>query len=124
VDYTAHWFQKTLTSRYLNLGCGERFHPEWVNLDLRPASPAVQHWDLRKDLPFPDASFDVVYHSHVLEHFSQPDGPALSGALPKGPAPRRPSPASWFPDLERIVELYRQALSDVLNGQQGRSLRL
>jgi len=105
-----------MTSRYLNLGCGERFHPEWVNLDLRPASPGVQHWDLRKDLPFPDASLDVVYHSHVLEHFSQPDGLRFLGRCRKV---LRPGGLLRVvvPDLERIVELYRQALSDALNGQ-------
>ena len=105
-----------MTSRYLNLGCGERFHPEWVNLDLRPASPGVQHGDLRKDLPFPDASLDVVYHSHVLEHFSQPDGLRFLGRCRKV---LRPGGLLRVvvPDLERIVELYRQALSDALNGQ-------
>ena len=25
VDYTARWFQKEMTKRYLNLGCGTRF---------------------------------------------------------------------------------------------------
>ena len=105
-----------MTSRYLNLGCGPRFHPDWVNLDLSPASPAVQHWDLRKDLPLPDASFDVVYHSHVLEHFSQPDGlrflERCRNVLRPGGLLR-----AVVPDLERIVELYRQALSDALKGQ-------
>jgi len=74
-------------------------------------------------LPFPDASFDVVYHSHVLEHFSQPDGLRFLGQLPKV---LRPGGLLRVvvPDLERIVELYRQALSDGSQWPAGRSLRL
>ena len=101
----------------LNLGCGPRFHPDWVNLDLSPASPAIQHWDLRKDLPFPDASFDVVYHSHVLEHFSPPNGLRF---LERCRRVLRPGGLLRVvvPDLETIVERYRQALNNLLNGQQ------
>jgi SAM-dependent methyltransferase len=106
-----------MTSRYLNLGCGSRFHPDWVNLDLRPASPAVQQWDLHKDLPFPDASFEVVYHSHVLEHFSQPNALRF---LEQCRRVLRPGGLLRVvvPDLEKIVELYRQALNTALDGQQ------
>ena len=64
--------------RCLNLGCGERFHPEWVNLDLHPTDTSVRGWDLQEGLPFPDGSFDVVYHSHVLEHFSKAEGLKVS----------------------------------------------
>jgi predicted SAM-dependent methyltransferase len=56
----------------LNLGCGSRFHPAWTNVDFVAVDPAVLSHDLRKGIPFPDEAFDVVYHSHVLEHFSQP----------------------------------------------------
>ena len=105
----------------LNLGCGPRFHPDWVNLDLRPASPAVRHWDLRRELPFSDASFDVVYHSHVLEHFSQRNGLHF---LERCRKVLRPDGIIRVvvPDLERIVELYRQALSKALNGEQDASI--
>ena len=34
----------------LNLGCGDRFHPDWVNLDLVSCHPAVRACDLRRDL--------------------------------------------------------------------------
>ncbi|MET0650142.1 MAG: methyltransferase domain-containing protein [Pyrinomonadaceae bacterium] len=55
----------------LNLGCGSRYHPAWTNVDFAPDDPAVLSHDLRKGIPFPDEEFDVVYHSHVLEHFNQ-----------------------------------------------------
>jgi predicted SAM-dependent methyltransferase len=91
--------------KYLNLGCGERFHAAWENLDLRPADASVQKWDLQADLPFPEESFDVVYHSHVLEHFSKGEGLRLlercKRVLRRGGTIR-----VVVPDLERIVQLY------------------
>jgi predicted SAM-dependent methyltransferase len=104
-----------MTKRYLNLGCGERFHPEWVNLDLYPASPSVQAWDLRADLPFPDASFDVVYHSHVLEHFSKTDGLRL---LERCKRILRPGGTLRVvvPDLERIVHSYLSSFGKCVAG--------
>jgi predicted SAM-dependent methyltransferase len=101
--------------RCLNLGCGQRFHPEWVNLDLHPANPSVKIWDVQKALPFSDGSFDVVYHSHVLEHLSKRDAPALLSecrrVLKSGGVIR-----VVLPDLERIAQLYVEALRQSLSG--------
>lgn len=95
--------------RCLNLGCGERFHPEWVNLDLHPAKPSVRGWDLQEELPFADGFFDVVYHSHVLEHFSKAEGLEF---LKRCWRVLRPSGIIRVavPDLEQIVRLYLEAL--------------
>lgn len=54
---------------YLNLGCGYRFHTDWTNVDFTSTSEGVIAHDISLGVPFPDASFDVVYHSHLLEHF-------------------------------------------------------
>jgi SAM-dependent methyltransferase len=101
--------------RSLNIGCGQRFHPEWVNLDLHPANESVQLWDLQNDLPFPDGSFDVVYHSHVLEHFSKADGLRL---LERCGRVLRPNGVIRIavPDLEAIARLYLEALGKSLDG--------
>jgi predicted SAM-dependent methyltransferase len=39
----------------------------WVTLDLSDQSDLF--WDLKETLPFPDNCVDMIYSSHVLEHF-------------------------------------------------------
>lgn len=55
----------------LEIGSGPVRKPGWVTLDM--CRGADVYWDLRRPLPFADASFERVYCSHVLEHFSYPD---------------------------------------------------
>jgi SAM-dependent methyltransferase len=73
-------------------------HHEWINLDfsayarlasrkvlvavlrragilsetrcerLKGVDPEIIAWDLRKGIPFPDHSLELIYHSHFLEH--------------------------------------------------------
>ena len=62
---------------YLNLGCGSRFFDDWVNLDFASTSPHVKAHNLLEGIPFKESSFNVVYHSHVLEHFSKTDAEIL-----------------------------------------------
>lgn len=45
--------------------------PGWITLDM--CRGADVYWDLRRALPFDDTSFERVYCSHVLEHFSYSD---------------------------------------------------
>jgi predicted SAM-dependent methyltransferase len=62
--------------KYLNVGCGSHYSklPEWVNLDFNHTNNNVIKHNLLRGIPFPNNSFDLVYHSHVLEHFSKQDG--------------------------------------------------
>lgn len=54
---------------YLNVGCGSKYHKDWVNVDMNSNSPDVISCNLLKGILFPDKKFEVLYHSHVLEHF-------------------------------------------------------
>lgn len=91
----------------LNLGCGTRMDPRWNNVDRSPLARLARHpwiasvahrlgllsgeryrrlgridpgivlWDLRKGIPYPDGSFDVVYHSHFIEHMDREAAPRV-----------------------------------------------
>lgn len=52
----------------VNLGCGSRVHPDWLNYDLTPVAPDVRQANIITGIPLADGSADCVYHSHVLEH--------------------------------------------------------
>ena len=96
----------------LNIGCGSRYLHGWENLDFRPVSPEVKPWDLRRRLPYPDGSVDLVYSSHLLEHLS----PEQAAALLKD-ALRVLKPGGVVrmvvPDLETLARGYLEALREV-----------
>jgi len=52
----------------LEIGSGPFKRNGWLTLDM--CKGADIYWDLRKSLPIADASFNKVYCSHVLEHFT------------------------------------------------------
>jgi SAM-dependent methyltransferase len=54
----------------LNFGCGTRIAEEWTNIDFHSDDRRVLRANLLSGFPFPDSHFDVVYSSHVLEHFT------------------------------------------------------
>jgi len=96
-------------ARLLNLGCGRRTHPAWVNVDHLPLRPGVQRVDLRRPLPFAGASFDAVYASHVLEHLEPAEGSFLLAEMRRV---LRPGGIARLvvPDLERSARGYLEAL--------------
>lgn len=89
---------------YLNVGSGPHAAPGWTNVDLARA-PGVDRHDLRRPLPYEDASFDAVYASHVLEHFDPPGGLRLLREMRRVARPGAPV-RIVVPDLERIVRDY------------------
>jgi predicted SAM-dependent methyltransferase len=103
------------TRKLLNLGCGARYHPEWVNVDFTSTGPDVIACNLNAGLPFDKDSFDVVYHSHLLEHF--PKRHALtfmkecSRVLKPGGIVR-----VVVPDLEQLARIYLQLLDKAAQG--------
>jgi ubiquinone/menaquinone biosynthesis C-methylase UbiE len=88
----------------LNLACGTKTDPCWNNLDFSPYAtlkkhptvaallhsigllsqqraerlasldPEIIRWNLARGVPFAADSFDMVYHSHFLEHLDRDAG--------------------------------------------------
>jgi predicted SAM-dependent methyltransferase len=103
--------------KYLNLGCGDRFHPDWTNVDLIPRVPGIIKHNLNQPLPFDNDEFDAVYLSHVLEHFEPNAGLRLLAECYRvctlGGVIR-----VVIPDLETIVRLYLKYLDDAIAGNE------
>lgn len=101
--------------KYLNLGCGTHYSTqgEWTNLDFVSTGEGVIAHNLLSGIPFEANSFDLVYHSHVLEHFSKEDGDNFITecfrVLKPGGVLR-----IAIPDLERIVKKYLKFLEEGL----------
>lgn len=108
--------------RLLNFGCGGTFHPDWVNLDTSPVSPAVILHDLKLPFPFGDRTFDAVYGSHVIEHLE----PASAQRLLQG-CFRILKPGGIIrlvvPDLEAIARLYLSSLDGALDAVPDSEMR-
>ena len=60
--------------KLLNLGCGQKYNKDWVNIDFASNNEHVLSHNLLDGIPVENDEVDVVYHSHVLEHFSKDDG--------------------------------------------------
>jgi len=101
--------------KLLNLGCGRRYHPAWVNVDFQSTGPGVISHNLYSTLPFPDDIYDVVYHSHLLEHFRRGFAPVFLSEcfriLKPGGVIR-----VVVPDFERLARLYLELLEKALQG--------
>jgi SAM-dependent methyltransferase len=101
--------------KYVNLGCGRRYHPDWINIDIVPSGPGVIQHDLRQGIPLPDNSCDVVYSAAVLEHMRREDALTFLRecyrVLKPGGIVR-----VGVPDLEKLCQLYLSKLRAVLDG--------
>jgi SAM-dependent methyltransferase len=93
----------------LNLGCGHRFHPAWENVDVAIQDPSIRRADISQGIPYPDQHFDVVYHSHLIEHIRVSDVQRFLRdcwrVLTPGGIMRIATP-----DLERLCALYLDRL--------------
>lgn len=105
-------------STFVNLGCGRRFDPGWRNFDLAPSHGSVERFDVRQRLPFEDASADLVYHSHLLEHLTLEEARFFLGEcfriLKPGGIVR-----VAVPDLEGICRRYLLEFEGALRGVAG-----
>ena len=98
-------------TRRLHLGAGPHAIPGWLNTDLYPTSLRIAYLDATRPFPLPDASMDIAFSEHMIEHVSHPAGLHMlrecARVLRPGGIVRVATP-----DLESIIGLYREELSD------------
>jgi predicted SAM-dependent methyltransferase len=103
--------------KYLNLGCGERCHPEWINIDLTGKQPGVVSHDLTQGIPAESATVDAVYHAAVFEHLRRDDARALLHEIYRVLKPGG-TVRVGVPDLEKICRIYLDKLERALAGDK------
>lgn len=100
----------------VNLGCGSRYHTEWLNFDIHSLSPDVRTCNLVEGIPLPDDSCDAVYNAALLEHL-----PSRQAENFLGECHRILKPGGILrvgvPDLEQIVRIYLAKLADAVEGK-------
>lgn len=106
---------------YLNIGCGNKFHDLWTNVDLVSHHPAVDKHNILRGLPYPDNHFDVIYHSQVLEHIPKENASDFLKecfrVLKKGGTIR-----VVCPDLENIAQEYLTQLNNNIQNPTQKNL--
>lgn len=103
----------------LHLGCGTRNIPGFVHVDIVDAP----HIDYRSSVDnlceFADASVELIYASHVLEHFGRHEVEAVLKGWYRVLAPGGVARIA-VPDFAAVVALYEQeGLKDGLSGLVG-----
>jgi predicted SAM-dependent methyltransferase len=101
-----------------NLGCGNQICQGWINIDIVCTGPGVVAHDLSTGIPLPDASCEVVYHSHVLEHLKRTDAQLFMRECVRVLKPGGILRVA-VPDLERICRQYLLTLERALAQGEG-----
>ena len=99
----------------INLGCGQSYHKDWINIDIDSRYSHAQHHNLYKGVPFSDSCVDIVYHSHVLEHMPKTFAPIFIKECKRVLKPGGIIRIA-VPDLEQIIRLYIENLENSLKG--------
>ena len=99
----------------LHLGCGKRYLPGYVHIDLDSHSHIDHYHDVRELPMFDDESVDLIYNCGTFEYFDRHKAPSIlrewSRALKIGGTLRMS-----VPDFDSIVEVYLQNGKN-LNGE-------
>ena len=101
-------------NKLLNLGCGSRFHKDWINIDIQSQSEFVIAHDLKNGIPFGDHEFNMVYHSHVLEHIPKDEAIKFLKECVRVLKPGGVLRIA-IPDLEKITRKYLELLEKGLS---------
>jgi predicted SAM-dependent methyltransferase len=109
---------------YVNIGCGVNTGPEFINVDAVPQAKTHVISDARRLPMFKDNSVDLIYASHVIEHF--PRG-QIKTALKEWLRMLKPGGVLRFgvPNFDELIRMYQKSGNDIdsivnqLMGQDG-----
>ena len=91
----------------LQIGAGPNLLHGWLNTTLYPFTPGTVYLDASLPFPLPDASFELVFSEHVIEHLEFDDAALMlrecHRVLRTGGRIRIATP-----DLAQIIALYTQ----------------
>ena len=107
--------------RKLHLGCGDRHIPGFIHVDIRPL-PHVDVVSSLASLPmFDDRSVELIYASHVLEHFGRHETHAVLSEWRRVLKPGGILRVA-VPDFAQLVRVYDAGgnLADILGPLVGR----
>jgi len=106
--------------KFLNLGCGYKYvkAEEWLNADMMSVGDDVVKCNFLDGIPFESGRFDLVYHSHVLEHFAKADGEKFIAEFFRILKPGGVIRIA-LPNLEVIAKEYLKNLERASSGEPG-----
>lgn len=87
----------------LDLGGGDVHRSGWLTVDID--ENADLFWDLRRGIPFPDNSVDIVYSSHFFEHLTYRHGQAVLAEVRRVLKPGG-TVSVCVPDARMYIEAY------------------
>jgi predicted SAM-dependent methyltransferase len=103
----------------LHLGCGMRVIPGFAHVDILDAPHIDYRCSVDNLCDFPDKSVDLIYASHVLEHFGRYEVEAVLKGWYRVLKPGGRARIA-VPDFAAVVALYEQeGLRDGLSGLVG-----
>jgi predicted SAM-dependent methyltransferase len=109
-----------MKKRYLHIGCGKVILPKpFENLDTREL-PGVDHISKAYPLDFDDNTFDLVYSSHVLEHFKKIETQSIVNEWVRVLKPGGIIRLS-VPSLESLIKIYQTSgnIDDIIGPMMG-----
>lgn len=97
-----------MNERYLHIGCGDVILPKpFENLDTRDMR-GVDHISEAFPLPFEDNTFELVYASHVLEHFTRAETQSVLNEWVRVLKPEGTIRLS-VPSIEQLIQIYQKS---------------
>jgi len=122
---------QSLRNALVNIGCGGRGRPGWINVDAFDAPGVTCRFDCRKRLPFPDGSCRGIFSEHFVEHLDYTedipffiaecrrvlkDGGVLRIVVPDGERYLRAYCADGWTELRQLRSLSPPDYRDPNNG--------